>query len=280
MMGLREALGPRAQEASVRAVRAKEAWDESPVWNPTRAARAVVDRGGAVAVCSALAPTGTLEARPAARRRLLTVLIAAVVALAPWARLPAKTRSGLVFAYLIVVALLRVAGGSSDIAPVALLSCSGSDYAERDDSSGACSRPPPSCSCTRCHRRPYRSPTRRVARCGPIHRCIRPHLHDRPSSSRQGPRAPRGTGATPGPTSRPRSREWSADATARRRSTIRPYIGEGRLAAGSKRHPTSPVRRIGGTSASGARNCCLFPTSSGSRRPSRPRSAGPAEHSN
>jgi hypothetical protein len=49
------------------------------------------------------------------------VLIAGVVVLAPWARLPAETRSGLVFAYLIVVVLLRVAGGPSGIAPVALL---------------------------------------------------------------------------------------------------------------------------------------------------------------
>jgi len=66
-------------------------------------------------------PPGHWKLGPLIAAALLTVVIAGVVALAPWERLPAKTRSGLVFAYLIVVALLRVAGGPSGIAPVALL---------------------------------------------------------------------------------------------------------------------------------------------------------------
>ena len=79
-------------------------------------------------IAAALLPFGLLWLPPAHWKlapllaaAVLTVLIAGVVALAPWARLPANTRSGLVFAYLIVVALLRVAGGPSGIAPVALL---------------------------------------------------------------------------------------------------------------------------------------------------------------
>jgi diguanylate cyclase (GGDEF)-like protein len=66
-------------------------------------------------------PPGHWKLVPLLAAGLLTVLIAGVVALVPWAQLPPKTRSGLVFAYLIVVALLRVAGGPSGIAPVALL---------------------------------------------------------------------------------------------------------------------------------------------------------------
>jgi len=66
-------------------------------------------------------PPGHWRLGPLIAAALLTVVIAGVVALAPWERLPARTRSGLVFAYLIVVALLRVAGGPSGIAPVALL---------------------------------------------------------------------------------------------------------------------------------------------------------------
>jgi diguanylate cyclase (GGDEF)-like protein len=51
----------------------------------------------------------------------LTVVIVVLVAFAPWERLPAMVRPALAFAYLIVVALLRVAGGRSGVAPVALL---------------------------------------------------------------------------------------------------------------------------------------------------------------
>jgi diguanylate cyclase (GGDEF)-like protein len=66
-------------------------------------------------------PPGHWKLVPLLAAAVLTVVISGVVAVAPWARLPAKTRSVLVFAYLIVVALLRVAGGPSGIAPVALL---------------------------------------------------------------------------------------------------------------------------------------------------------------
>ncbi|HUA07392.1 MAG TPA: GGDEF domain-containing protein [Solirubrobacteraceae bacterium] len=66
-------------------------------------------------------PPGHWKAGPLIAAALLTVVIAGMVAVAPWERLSARTRSGLVFAYLIVVALLRVAGGTSGIAPVALL---------------------------------------------------------------------------------------------------------------------------------------------------------------
>jgi diguanylate cyclase (GGDEF)-like protein len=66
-------------------------------------------------------PPGHWKLGPLIAAALLTVVIAGVVALAPWERLPAKTRSGLVFTYLVVVGLLRVAGGPSGIAPVALL---------------------------------------------------------------------------------------------------------------------------------------------------------------
>jgi diguanylate cyclase (GGDEF)-like protein len=66
-------------------------------------------------------PPGHWKLGPLIAAAILTVVIAGVVALAPWERLPAKARSGLVFAYLIVVGLLRLAGGTSGIAPVALL---------------------------------------------------------------------------------------------------------------------------------------------------------------
>lgn len=52
---------------------------------------------------------------------VLTVVIAVLAALAPWERLPGTTPAALAFAYLAVVALLRVAGGQSGVAPIALL---------------------------------------------------------------------------------------------------------------------------------------------------------------
>jgi diguanylate cyclase (GGDEF)-like protein len=52
---------------------------------------------------------------------LLTVVIAALAAFAPWERLPRTAPSTLAFAYLIVVVLLRVAGGESGIAPIVLV---------------------------------------------------------------------------------------------------------------------------------------------------------------
>ena len=66
-------------------------------------------------------PPGHWHLGPLITAALLTVVIALLVALAPWERLPPRARSGLVFAYFIVVALLRVAGGTSGIAPIALL---------------------------------------------------------------------------------------------------------------------------------------------------------------
>jgi diguanylate cyclase (GGDEF)-like protein len=66
-------------------------------------------------------PPGHWHLAPLIAAAALTVLIAVLVAFGPWERLPATTRPALVFAYLIVVGLLRVAGGPSGIAPVALL---------------------------------------------------------------------------------------------------------------------------------------------------------------
>jgi diguanylate cyclase (GGDEF)-like protein len=66
-------------------------------------------------------PPGHWHLAPLIAAAVLTVLIAALVAFGPWERLPAPARPALVFAYLIVVGLLRVAGGPSGIAPVALL---------------------------------------------------------------------------------------------------------------------------------------------------------------
>jgi diguanylate cyclase (GGDEF)-like protein len=66
-------------------------------------------------------PPGRWHLGPLIAAALLTVLIALLVAFAPWERLPATARPALIFAYLIVVALLRVAGGASGVAPVALL---------------------------------------------------------------------------------------------------------------------------------------------------------------
>lgn len=66
-------------------------------------------------------PPGRWHLGPLLVAALLTVLIAALVAFASWERLPPAARPALIFAYLIVVVLLRVAGGTSGIAPVALL---------------------------------------------------------------------------------------------------------------------------------------------------------------
>jgi diguanylate cyclase (GGDEF)-like protein len=52
---------------------------------------------------------------------LLTVVIVLLAAFAPWERLPGAGPSALAFAYLVVVALLRAAGGQSGVAPIALL---------------------------------------------------------------------------------------------------------------------------------------------------------------
>ncbi len=51
----------------------------------------------------------------------LTALIAGIALAAPWPRLPGWGPSALSFAYLVVVALLRDAGGPSGVAPVVLL---------------------------------------------------------------------------------------------------------------------------------------------------------------
>jgi diguanylate cyclase (GGDEF)-like protein len=66
-------------------------------------------------------PPGRWHLGPLIAAALLTVLIAVLAALAPWERLPPRARPALIFAYLIVVALLRLAGGTSGVAPVALL---------------------------------------------------------------------------------------------------------------------------------------------------------------
>jgi len=66
-------------------------------------------------------PPGRWHLGPLIAAALLTVVIAALAAFAPWERLPATARPALAFGYLIVVALLRVAGGPSGVAPVALL---------------------------------------------------------------------------------------------------------------------------------------------------------------
>lgn len=51
----------------------------------------------------------------------LTLAIAAIVVRAPWDRLPGSAPCVVAFAYLVVVALLRAAGGPSGIAPMVLL---------------------------------------------------------------------------------------------------------------------------------------------------------------
>jgi diguanylate cyclase (GGDEF)-like protein len=66
-------------------------------------------------------PPGRWHLGPLIAAALLTVLIAVLAALAPWERLSPGARPALIFAYLIVVALLRLAGGTSGVAPVALL---------------------------------------------------------------------------------------------------------------------------------------------------------------
>jgi diguanylate cyclase (GGDEF)-like protein len=66
-------------------------------------------------------PPGRWHLAPLIAAALFTVAIAALAAFAPWERLPATARPALPFGYLIVVTLLRVAGGPSGIAPVALL---------------------------------------------------------------------------------------------------------------------------------------------------------------
>jgi len=66
-------------------------------------------------------PPGRWHLGPVIAAAALTVLIAGLVAVGPWERLPPRARPALVFAYLIVVALLRLAGGTSGVAPVALL---------------------------------------------------------------------------------------------------------------------------------------------------------------
>ena len=66
-------------------------------------------------------PPGRWHLAPLIAAALFTVAIVAFAAFAPWERLPAAPRPALPFGYLIVVALLRAAGGPSGIAPVALL---------------------------------------------------------------------------------------------------------------------------------------------------------------
>jgi diguanylate cyclase (GGDEF)-like protein len=66
-------------------------------------------------------PPGHWHLAPLIAAAVLTVVITTVVAFAPWERLPPRARPALVFTYLIVVVLLRVAGGTSGVAPVALL---------------------------------------------------------------------------------------------------------------------------------------------------------------
>lgn len=66
-------------------------------------------------------PPGRWHLGPLIAAALFTLAISVLAAFAPWERLPATARPALPFGYLIVVALLRVAGGPSGIAPVALL---------------------------------------------------------------------------------------------------------------------------------------------------------------
>jgi diguanylate cyclase (GGDEF)-like protein len=80
-------------------------------------------------VAAALLPFGLLWLSPGRWQTglligagVLTVVIALLAMCAPWERLPGAAPSALAFAYLVVVALLRAAGGPSGVAPVALLS--------------------------------------------------------------------------------------------------------------------------------------------------------------
>lgn len=66
-------------------------------------------------------PPGRWQLDPLIAAGVLTAVITVLAAFAPWERLPGTAPSALVFAYLAVVALLRVAGGPSGVAPVALL---------------------------------------------------------------------------------------------------------------------------------------------------------------
>ena len=66
-------------------------------------------------------PPGRWQLGPLIAAAVLTVVIALLAAFAPWERLPGTAPSALVFAYLAIVALLRVAGGQSGVAPIALL---------------------------------------------------------------------------------------------------------------------------------------------------------------
>ncbi len=66
-------------------------------------------------------PPGRWQLGPVIAAAVLTVVIAVPAAFAPWERLPGTAPSALAFAYLAVVALLRVAGGQSGVAPIALL---------------------------------------------------------------------------------------------------------------------------------------------------------------
>ena len=51
----------------------------------------------------------------------MTLVIAVIATRAPWERLPSGSAFMLALAYLIVVALLRAAGGPSGVAPMVLL---------------------------------------------------------------------------------------------------------------------------------------------------------------
>jgi diguanylate cyclase (GGDEF)-like protein len=52
---------------------------------------------------------------------VLTLIIGLIALRAPWERLPSRSPALLAFAYLVVVALLRAAGGPSGVAPMVLL---------------------------------------------------------------------------------------------------------------------------------------------------------------
>jgi diguanylate cyclase (GGDEF)-like protein len=66
-------------------------------------------------------PGGRWHAAPLVVAGALTLLIAVIALRAPWERLPKWAPSVLAFSYLIVVGLLRAAGGPSGVAPMVVL---------------------------------------------------------------------------------------------------------------------------------------------------------------
>ena len=94
-------------------------------------------------------PPARWQLGPLIAAAILTVLIAILAAAAPWERLPPTARPALIFGYLIVVAFLRLAGGTSGVAPVALLCVFWIGLSGNRRQLWACSRRSPSCSCCR-----------------------------------------------------------------------------------------------------------------------------------